>query len=503
MKDTFPEYYSSPNFKELWKSAVFVFDANVLLDLYRLAPKISMELLVILENLSNEERIWIPHQFAYEYHKNLSSVRDAVKSDYEKSKEELSKLAKTTKNKLCEFRTRSDFSIKESEIVNVEQGIRDIIPSLETFASSHLERLERDNLEDNIAKLFAGNVGQSDSDPRIKAISGIGRDRFERGIPPGIKDESKRGKSDPYGDLIGWFQIIAHARETALPVILITNDSKGNDWFLMNKRKRVEGPRPELIREMRDEAQVDFYLYQTMQFTRFARIYLKSTISDEAIVKIDKLRRDTFTARVIRAHLGEFLTDELLGFPNRMRRHSRTVDLSGADLQDANLSGKDLEASNLQGADLRGANLEDTQLQGANLRDAKLEGAVIINTDLRGADLRNVDLQQAYFYYAELSGAKLQNTKWQGHNLEMMSLRFANLADANLGETTLTDADLEYALLQGANLQDAEFTDATLPDGTKYDDGTDMRKFTDPTHPQFAETLRVIQVARREYGFKE
>ena len=503
MKDIFSEYYSKPNFNELWKSAIFVFDANVLLDLYRLSPRTSMELLGILENLSNEERIWIPHQFAYEYHKNLSAVRDAVKSDYEKSKEELSKLAKTTKNELSGFGTRSGFGIEESDIEKVVQGIREIIPSLETFASSHFERLERDNLEDNIAKLFAGNVGQSDSDPRIGEISRIGRDRFERGIPPGDKDVSKRGKSDPYGDLIGWFQIIAHARETALPLILITNDSKGNDWFLRIKRNRVVGPRPELIREMRNVAQVDFYLYQTLQFTRFAKTYLRSTISDEAIAEVEKLRRDAFATRVIRAHLGEYLTDELLRFPDRMRRHSRVVDLSGANLQNADLSGKDLEAANLQGADLRGANLEDTQLQGANLRDAKLDGAVIMNTDLRGADLRDVELQHSEFLYADLSGANLKGTNWHGKDLNMIDLRFANLQDATLCETNLTDADLKYALLQDADLRDATLSEATLPDGSKFEDGTDLRKFTDPTHPEFAETLRVIQVARREYGFKE
>lgn len=54
MKDAFPEYYTKPKFDELWKSAVFIFDANVLLDLYRLSPRTSMELLGILENLSSE-----------------------------------------------------------------------------------------------------------------------------------------------------------------------------------------------------------------------------------------------------------------------------------------------------------------------------------------------------------------------------------------------------------------------------------------------------------------
>ena len=82
MKSKFPEYYEKPDFKELWKSASFTFDANVLLDLYSLSPKSSDEMLTVLEGLGDRDQIWIPYQFAYEYHKNLKRVRRGVDNDY-------------------------------------------------------------------------------------------------------------------------------------------------------------------------------------------------------------------------------------------------------------------------------------------------------------------------------------------------------------------------------------------------------------------------------------
>ena len=501
MKDKFPEYYCEPNFDELWKLAVFVFDANVLLDLYRLSPKTSTELLGIMGGLLDDSRIWIPYQFAYEYHKNLSSVRDAVKKDYKEKEEELKKLAQSTKKALGEFRTRSGFTIEQSSIEQVVQSISDIFPALQVFADSHLERLDRDNLEGKISQLFAGNVGNSHSDPRIRDICTIGSSRYERGIPPGHKDMNKREKSDPYGDLVGWFQIIAQAKATKLPVILVTNDSKGNDWFLKEEGKLLGGALPELVKEMRNEADVDFYLYQTSRFMEFSKTYLESQVSDETIEEVENLQFSALSKRLIKANLGEYLIDEILGFPPRMRKHSRSLDLSGADLQNANLSGKDLEAANLQGAYLRGANLEDTQLQGASLRGAKLEGATIFNTDLRGADLRNVDLQHTDFFGADLRGARLQGANLREIDLEWQSLRFANLEDAILYRAKLSNASLEYALLQGANLQDAELAGATLPDGTIFDNRISIEKFTDPTHPEFAGTLSLIKRGRKEYGF--
>ena len=75
MRDIFHGYYSlsqEEEIKKFWKSCVFVFDANVLLDLFRLSRKSTDRLLKIME--SQKERIWLPYQVAEEYHRNLSAT---------------------------------------------------------------------------------------------------------------------------------------------------------------------------------------------------------------------------------------------------------------------------------------------------------------------------------------------------------------------------------------------------------------------------------------------
>jgi hypothetical protein len=70
MKSTFPGYYrpSADEFKALWDEAIFVFDANVLLGLYTYHESTTNEFLDLLDRIS--ERIWMPHQFAFEYQDN-------------------------------------------------------------------------------------------------------------------------------------------------------------------------------------------------------------------------------------------------------------------------------------------------------------------------------------------------------------------------------------------------------------------------------------------------
>jgi uncharacterized protein YjbI with pentapeptide repeats len=103
----------------------------------------------------------------------------------------------------------------------------------------------------------------------------------------------------------------------------------------------------------------------------------------------------------------------------------------------------------LQGAYLSGANL-----QGAKMRDANLQEALLAATNLHGVDLFRANLQGAHF--------------WR----------------ANLREANLTAANMLDAILQEANLTGAIFSEETvLPDGTNWKPDTDMKRFTDPKHP--------------------
>jgi len=63
---------SEADFKSLWKTAVFVFDANVLLNLYRYQSSTRDDLLKVLEKLGG--RIWIPYHVGLEFERNRLNV---------------------------------------------------------------------------------------------------------------------------------------------------------------------------------------------------------------------------------------------------------------------------------------------------------------------------------------------------------------------------------------------------------------------------------------------
>ena len=286
MKNMFPEYYYEPDFDKLWEQAIFVFDANVLLDIFRFSPKTSGELIEILEGLKSKDRIWMPYQFAYEYHKNLMPVQKAINGAKGKIKTAMQQ-HKKIKEELNRLSTRAGFKVNEThieEIKEVEGIFEKILQDLSNFENEYKSKGDGDLLAEKIAQLFAGNVGEYNSDPRIENISSIGKQRFDRKIPPGFKDANK---PDPFGDLVGWFQMIAHAKEESRPLILVSNDRKGDDWFL-KQNNQLKGPRPELRKEMCNEANVDFYLYTTKAFMEQARDRLKSPVSNETIEEMEQ-----------------------------------------------------------------------------------------------------------------------------------------------------------------------------------------------------------------------
>ena len=87
------------------------------------------------------------------------------------------------------------------------------------------------------------------------------------------------------------------------------------------------------------------------------------------------------------------------------------VDLSLANLDNADLCKADLRNANLQYANLRGADLRGAYLRFADLRNADLSftnliGADLHNADLSYADLRDADLRNADISYTDLRDAK-------------------------------------------------------------------------------------------------
>lgn len=82
------------------------------------------------------------------------------------------------------------------------------------------------------------------------------------------------------------------------------------------------------------------------------------------------------------------------------------ADLSKADLKDANLSGVRLVGANLSGADLTQANLSGVNLEGANLNEARLRSANLSGVNLKGANLNHASLVGTIFADTELTNVK-------------------------------------------------------------------------------------------------
>jgi hypothetical protein len=74
MKKLFPSYYqlNDNEFSQLWKDATFVFDTNVLLNLYRYQASTRDSLLKVIRQLSG--RVWIPYHVGLEFQLNRLRV---------------------------------------------------------------------------------------------------------------------------------------------------------------------------------------------------------------------------------------------------------------------------------------------------------------------------------------------------------------------------------------------------------------------------------------------
>ncbi|MBP0029400.1 MAG: DUF4935 domain-containing protein [Roseofilum sp. Guam] len=83
MKDLFPSYYrpNQEEFKEIWQSAIFILDTNVLLNLYRYSEETRKQFFSVLEQLSDQ--LWIPYQVALEFQDNRLVVVQETKKRFQ------------------------------------------------------------------------------------------------------------------------------------------------------------------------------------------------------------------------------------------------------------------------------------------------------------------------------------------------------------------------------------------------------------------------------------
>jgi hypothetical protein len=285
MRKLFTGYYrpTREEFDRLWQECIFTFDANVLLNIYRYSSRTLTSFLMILDQL--KDRIWLSHQAAYEYQKNRLEVISSQLDAYDG-------ITKLLNGFLSTFKTefpRHPFIDIENISKSLENAIKESARILKEARESHTNLVETDNLREKISDLFESNIGIPYSDKELGEIYKEADKRYQQKTPPGFKDANKP-IPEKYGDVVLWFQLKNYAKVKSKSIILITDDTK-EDWWLEHQGKTIS-PRPELIQEMAIETEMQFYMYQSDQFIKYAQQFLGLAEDKEAVEEAKEIREE-------------------------------------------------------------------------------------------------------------------------------------------------------------------------------------------------------------------
>jgi hypothetical protein len=278
MRDMFRHYVrpTEDEFRTLWQSCYFSFDANALLNIYRFDAAATENFLQTLRAL--RDRVWITHQAAHEFYRGrISEIEaqldrfDTVQNATRASLDALDRLRDRR-------RTLIDLGALEDTL---RPAIDGAIARVRAQREQHPDLVANDHLLTELEDVIGAGVGEPYTDERLRSIFAEGKRRYESKIPPGYSDTSGKPEPDRYGDYVIWRQLIDRAAADRRAIVFVT-DEESEDWWIRRKGKRG-GPRPELREEMRREAAVEFYLYDSERFLQHAREYLGVAVADATI----------------------------------------------------------------------------------------------------------------------------------------------------------------------------------------------------------------------------
>lgn len=302
LKDIFPMYYApdKEEFDEMWKGSIIVFDANVLLNLYRYSIKTSDLILNIMDRLS--DKLWIPYQVALEYQANRQKVIYEQKEAYTQVKnvvcKEFEEMLDHLSIGLKKYYKRHPIIETANITTKIENLKSEVIQELEEQELKHPNYNEDDKIRSFIDKHFDGKIGTPYSETELSEIYREGEQRYKSKRPPGYKDMSEKKDQrrfhkgliieSQYGDLIVWKQILDMAQQKNKSVILITDDNK-EDWWQRESGKTI-GPRVELTDEFTQYTKQKFYMYESYKFIEYAQKFLNQQVDKEAVKEAQNLK---------------------------------------------------------------------------------------------------------------------------------------------------------------------------------------------------------------------
>lgn len=309
MRHAFQGFYAptKDDFSKLWGEATFVIDSSTLLNLYRYPKSASTALLASFKKVQG--RLWLPHQVGLEYQENRLTVIAGQEHKFGDVRKTADKVLGTLNKDIddLQLKTRHSLISPEAFVNAVAKAVTDFKKYLDEVAKEQDGVTSHDKLRDEIDALFTNRVGPPPKDQaELEEIYKRGKDRYEHEVPPGYMDLKKEGSHTfgtlryerKFGDLVLWEQLIKEANLRDLKYLIFITDDEKEDWWWIVKSNgpKTQGPRPELIEELRQRSSVElFYMYSSEQFLKYANEYLGTIVEERTIDVVRALSRSKRT----------------------------------------------------------------------------------------------------------------------------------------------------------------------------------------------------------------
>jgi uncharacterized protein YjbI with pentapeptide repeats len=134
------------------------------------------------------------------------------------------------------------------------------------------------------------------------------------------------------------------------------------------------------------------------------------------------------------------------------------VHFDGATLDGASFLGSTFSGTSFINATMNGVNIADTKgFATARLDGATFTASYVFGCDCAGVDLRGSDFSGHKVFVTDFSGANLQHVSFEGADLTRSKFTGASMQYARLDKAKLFLTDFSGANLTGANLSETEF----------------------------------------------
>lgn len=303
MRNSFSGFYgiSEDSIGKVFTSdnTIFIFDANILLTLYRCEEETRNQFFEIWGKI--KEQCWFPHHVCLEYQRNrLKVIKD--------SRDALDKIPKKINSSISELKTQvfnSDINQTISRYSNLKGELETLFSKIEkitiSFLNNHIDK-RKDNIDflnnhdvirDKIDDLTEGRIGSAPQDQKIiDDLNKSGKVRFKYKTGPGFDDSANKKEvfysfdginyDAEYGDYYVWNQILEYiSSKPGSNVVYVSNDAKSDFYYKIEGK--IRGPNESLRTEIKKYGAVEFLLQNIDTFLHHANAHLGAGV-DESVI---------------------------------------------------------------------------------------------------------------------------------------------------------------------------------------------------------------------------